>query len=139
MKLNHQLTAIFLLACFALCLRPSLAEQTDKHIVPFEFKSQAEAEKYVSGLFAGGSISKLTIGRREVLVIHVSGSGVPDIAFAAYVFSEGRWVLASEMLPNKMGQIIESHEITIVGNEIVVVGGKSGQKWVLFRANDKGR
>jgi len=139
MKQTSLLTAIFLIACLTLGERLSLAEQTDKHIVPLEFKSQDEAEIYVSRLFAKGRISKLTVRKSQVLVMQVYGSGVPDIVFAAYALSEGRWVLVSKLLARKIGKITEPHEVTIVGDEILVVGSQSGHKSVLFRENDISR
>ncbi len=41
----------------------------------------------------------LRVGKKEILVLYVYGSGIPDIAIAAYRFAEGKWCRASEVGP----------------------------------------
>ena len=100
--------------------------------VPATFESREAAAKYVRGLFAGGAVDTLSTGKKEVLIVYVYGSGVPDIEIAAYRFSEGKWFLAKEWRP----PTIEIHNVAESDGAIVVIGKKTGQKWVLLKKDE---
>jgi hypothetical protein len=127
----------YILAIVALIFGGWLRAEVPKdkaHTVPAAFESRDAAAKYVSGLFAGGDVDTLKVGKKEVLVVYVYGSGVPDIAIAAYRFSDGKWVLASEWSP----PTVEIHKAVVSEGDVVVVGAKTGKKWILLKADENG-
>lgn len=122
----------YLLAFAALatgCCLHGGAPKDVTHIVPASFESREAAAKYASGQFAGGAVDVLKVGKEEVLVVSIYGSGVPDIAIAAYLYSGTRWDLAAELRP----PVAEIHKTIVESGAVVVVGGTTGKKIVLLK------
>lgn len=123
--------------CFTFVAASAVAENKAGHLVPAEFATEQDAANYVNTLFAGGHLSKFNVGADSIIVISVHGSGVPEIAFAAYALIDGRWKRESELCWGAMNHIIESHKLQVIGEKLMVVGEDSGQSWVLFSAQEQ--
>lgn len=122
-----------LFACVALAFwaTQTVAQESSAQRVPKTFESIAAAEKYAKRLFAGGSSDLLKVANGEVLVLRVYGSGVPDIAIAAYRTAKDGWALAAEWLP----ETIEAHIVFVSDGDIVIRGEKTKKRWVLLKSN----
>jgi hypothetical protein len=106
------------------------AEPTDS-LYPHWFGSRERAESYAGSLFAGGDVDVLRVADKDILVLYVHGSGVPDIGIAAYRRSDGMWELAATFRPKSS----EPHRAIVSGKEVLVVGEKTKQKWRLLRVD----
>ena len=127
MKTKHVLAAVALAVA---ALVRAEAPKEPAHIVPAEFESRATAVKYVSKLSAGGAVDMLKVGNKDVLVVYIYGSGVPDIAIAAYRLSQNRWILAAE-IDGALGGI---HKAVVSDGAIILVGSKTEERLVLLEA-----
>jgi hypothetical protein len=73
----------------------------------------------------------LHVGKKDVLIYIVHGSGVPDIGIAAYYFKNGAWKFASSFWPSPD----EFHTVIASGKEIVVVGKRSKKQWPFLKVD----
>jgi hypothetical protein len=74
-----------------------------EEIFPAHFESKEAASKFVSGLFAGGEVDELTVAGTRVMIVSVNGSGRPDLAFGAYIYTGNQWTCAAEVEPETTG------------------------------------
>jgi hypothetical protein len=98
---------------------------------PPSFGSREAAEEAAHKLFAGGVVEVLHVGKKDVLIYIVHGSGVPDIGIAAYSFKNGVWQFVSSFRPSPD----EFHRVVASGKEIVVVGERSKKQWPFLKVD----
>lgn len=103
-------------------------------ITPPIFESRDAAEQYVKKCWAGGAVEILRAGKNDVLVLYLYGSGIPDIAIAAYRFVDGKWARASEVKPSPAGL----HRACVRNGAIVITSDHSSEEVVLLATDTKG-
>jgi hypothetical protein len=96
---------------------------------PTAFDSRDAAAAYAHGRVAGGDVDMLKVGDTDVLIVYIHGSGVRDIAIAAYRLSEGHWQLATQFHPPP-GEV---HKAIVSGKEVVVIGERTKRQWTLLK------
>ena len=100
-------------------------------LYPHWFGSRELAENYAGSLFAGGDVEVLQVSDKQILVLYVHGSGVPEIGIAAYRSSDKMWELAAVFRPKTS----EPYKAIASGREVIVVGEKTKQRWPLLRVD----
>ena len=121
------------LIAFVLSLCAIAHAAAPEEVVPAVFSSRRVAESYVTKLPAGGSVDVLRYGGEEVIVVYVYGSGVPDIAIAAYRMKDGVWQRAALVRPSVRGL----HRAIEKDGAIVIVAGDSDETETLLPAEPK--
>jgi hypothetical protein len=124
---------VLFIAAIACCSVRGEAPPPPSHITPAVFESREAAEGYVKKLIAGGAVEVLRVGKKQILVLYVYGSGVPDTAIAAYRFAEGKWCRASEV-GAALGGI---HRALVRDGAIVLISDRSSEVVVLLKADEK--
>ena len=96
--------------------------------VPTSFDSTAAASLYAASQFASGKTETVRVGNEDILILHVYGSGVPELALATYRRGGDRWKLASEWKPQKP----QFYSVKESNGEVVATGNTTGEEWLLL-------
>jgi hypothetical protein len=124
MKNPHKPWILVLTSLLLLCSR-SLAED----FIPKSFPSTQEAKTYAETSFAGGRTETFSINGKEIMVLVIYGSGVPDLAIAAYLKKRGTWEFIAE--GNRLGPTV-THTIKQEGNKLMIYGAPTDKPHLLL-------
>lgn len=105
------------------------SKNPEREIAPHTFDSTAEAEAFAKQLFAGGEVRVFDIQNTNILVLHVFGSGVYDLAVLAYSQEGKCWRLEKTWQP----QSVQPYRVEVIDDGLFVVGEKTGERWEIFR------
>lgn len=122
------------LVTIRLCLLLILIQNHGRaeNIIPRSFANVEQAIDYANNSFAGSSVKIFKINNEEYMTLIIHGSGVPDLAIAAYKKEEGNWEFVSEgeRLPSARHSIIQKE------NKLIVTDGK-GFESILIEVVEK--
>jgi len=99
-------------------------------IIPRQFESLEAAMAYADRSFAGGSLQVFELNSQQYMVLTLHGSGVKDLAIAAYKKTDGKWVFAAEGERNPEGG---SHTI-VQKDDSIIISGEDGYESILIEA-----
>lgn len=80
-----------------------------KPVTPQTFATRSAAQSWARGSFAGADVRQVAVGREQVLVVTVHGSGVATFSIAVYRREAGHWVRAVETAGALFGRAEVQH------------------------------
>ena len=98
-------------------------------LIPKSFPSIQAAKAYAETSFAGGKTETFSVNGKEIMVLVIYGSGVPDLAIAAYLKKKGNWQFVAE--GNRLGPTV-THTIKQEGNKLMIYGDPTNKPSLLL-------
>jgi hypothetical protein len=125
MKNPHKPWILVITSLLLLC-SGSLAED----LIPKSFPSIQAAKAYAETSFAGGKTETFSVNGKEIMVLVIYGSGVPDLAIAANLKKKGNWQFVAE--GNRLGPTV-THTIKQEDNKLMIYGDPTNKPSLLLR------
>lgn len=126
--MKYVATSFIAVALFGCTSIPRLEKSETANLrVPLEFDSIDSANSYAEGLMPDGAIEHIKVGRIEVLVLNVRGSGFPDISFTVYRKEKESW----QSIGYFRAPSNAIHQVVEVNGSLLLESGE-GKRWLLL-------